>query len=150
MKRKITTIENLTGFLANQDWEIKPFDYSPIPEITLPPKFEFIAGSASFSQISNYSGASIAIAGMDIFRRDLKDYPYVINANHYSIYSTGDKKLFEIIEDKPNYHWVKSFSEIPQDILQVIPPTTIKNLESLLKEQYTDVLGLAVDKDKKT
>jgi hypothetical protein len=148
MKQKITTIENLKDFLALQDWGVKSWDYSPVPEITLPTTFEFVAGSASFSQISNYSGASIPVAGMDIFRRDLKDYPYVINANHYTIYSTGIQSLFEIVEDKPDYHWVKSFSEIPEDILKVVPPSTINNLETLLKEGYIGNIGLAIGEKK--
>jgi len=145
MKQKITSIENLKEFLAKQDWEVKNLNSSPFPEISLPPTFEFIVGSASFSQISNYSGASIAVAGMDIFRRDLKDYPSLINADHYSIYSTGDKTLFEIVQGKPDYHWVKSLSEIPQDILKSLPSTTQQNLSDLLTG-FPDVVGLSVKK----
>lgn len=148
MKKKITSIENLKDFFANQDWRIKNLESSPLPEITLPPSFEFVVGSAAFNQISNYSGASIAVAGMDIFRRDLKDYPSVLNADHYSIYSTGNKTLFEIIQDKPGYHWVKSMSEIPQNIQDALPQTTLNNIENLLNKSYPDILGLAV-KNKK-
>lgn len=150
MKQKITSLEYLKEFLANQDWGIKSWDHSPIPQITLPKTFEFVVGSASFSQISNYSGASIPVAGMAVFRKDLQDYPYVLNANHYSIYSTGTATLFNIVENKPDYHWIKSFSEIPADILQAIPNNTIKNLESLLDEGYRGSIGVAINVEGKS
>lgn len=67
MKHKITSIDNLKDFWANQDWSIKNLGSSPFPEVSLPPSFEFVVGSANFSQISNYSGASMAVARMDIF-----------------------------------------------------------------------------------
>lgn len=147
MKKKITSAEYLKNFFAKQEWKVKSLVDSPLPEIKLPSNYLFVVGSGSMNMVSNYSGPSIAVAGMDIFRRDFRDYPYIINANHYSIFSTQDKKLFEIVEDKPEYHWLKSLSDIPKPILNALPSTTINNLEELLKQDLNDAIGLAVDEN---
>lgn len=142
MKIKIATLQDLKNFWGNQDWEIKSINFSPVREITLPPAFEFISVSGCISRVSNYSGPSIVVAGMDFFRRDLKDYPYLINTDHYSIYSTDNKYLFEIIQSKPEYHWIKSISEIPNPILDVLSEETKGSIEELLGSGFQDVVGL--------
>lgn len=149
MRRKIVTLNDLQDFWGNQEWEVKPVNFSPIDKVTLPPTFEFVTVSGCLSRASNYSGPSIAVAGMDIFRRDLKDYPYLINANHYSIYSTGERTLFEIIEAKPEYHWIKSISEIPEQILGVLPEKTKEKIEDLLTDDFKDIIGLGIWEKKK-
>ena len=74
---------------------------------------------------------------------------YIINANHYSIYSTNDKTLFEIIEDKPDYHWIKSVSEIPKPILDVLPNKTRENIENLLDDDLHDIIGIGTEEKEK-
>jgi len=146
MKIKIATSQDLENFWGNLDWEIKPINSSPLKGVKFPPNFEFVTVSGCISRVINYSGQSIVVAGMDIFRRDLNDYPYLINADHYSIYSTGDKSLFEIIQSKPEYHWIKSITEIPNPILNVLPETTVEKIKDLLTSDFQDAIGLGTEK----
>lgn len=147
-KRKITNVKSLQDFFDSQEWSVKTFNESPLPEVTLPPEHMLVVGSGSLNRISNYSGPSIAVAGMDIFRKDLRDYPNVINSDHYSVYSTGDQTLFEIIKDKTGYHWVKSMSEIPESIQASIPQDTKKTIQELLSNNFNDLVGIATKKKK--
>ena len=129
MKRKFAGYEELNNFFGDYEWQVKELPDSPLVEVALPDNYLFTTGSACISLVTPHSGPSTAVAGMDVFRQDLNDSPYILNVDHFSIYSTRKPDWFEIVEIKPEYHRISSINGIPNDTYNTLGSQTKELLD---------------------
>jgi hypothetical protein len=131
-KNKYVSSNEIQYLFFKDEWQVIPRESSPFSEIKLPPNTLLVTGSASIDRLTNYSGPSIAAAGIDIYRYDPKDYPFTINVDHYSAVSTEDPTKFKLDYSKPQNHWVSSVNQLGSQVTSALPSNLIDRLDSWL------------------
>lgn len=114
---KLAKPEDLSPLVGKAPWDIKFFPEPPVPQIgmTREPLFKFAVGSANIGLVSNYSGPSVTVAGVQTFRYEPWDnQPF--NASLFTFWTTGTPTIFQI-EQRHHLH----YPTIPPEIYEKLP-----------------------------
>ena len=105
MKQKYATQEELVNLIGSEPWERKFYKYPPLGSLSCSRGYLYAAGSADVN-----TGPGSIVAGVDLFRRDPKDYPCDINVDHYDLRPTGGTLRVEG-PSRPAYHHLPNLPE---------------------------------------